>query len=44
LTYLNYSRIIAVAINGGLAQLVEHRTFNPMVASSILAAPTILLF
>ena len=28
--------------NGVLAQLVEHRTFNPMVGSSILPHPTIL--
>ena len=29
-----------VSDNGVLAQLVEHRTFNPMVGSSILPHPT----
>jgi hypothetical protein len=29
-----------VAVNGALAQLVEQRTLNPFVASSILARPT----
>ena len=36
------SRLVLGGIYGSLAQLVEHRTFNPRVAGSIPARPTIL--
>ena len=39
---LGYLRVIgSLAFAGGVAQLVEQRTFNPTVAGSIPAAPTI---